>query len=122
MITLITKEYKEVPLFICTSVAPPYVWLTYGYTPVLEYNKWHSHDGTLMIFGIGQCLIFSLIYKNIIKNNNVLSLEIQNQKIKTNISHPTQRKKNVTLFLLSYRKKTYIIKYGLVVIVWKLDV
>ena len=37
------------------------------------------------------------VYKNITKNNNLLSLAIQNKNIKTNISHPlhsTEKKYN----------------------------
>jgi hypothetical protein len=33
------------------------------------------------------------VYKNITKNNNILSLAIQNKNIKTNISHPLPEKK-----------------------------
>jgi hypothetical protein len=34
-----------------------------------------------------------IVYKNITKNNKLLSLAIQDKNIKTNISHPPQRKK-----------------------------
>ena len=45
-----------------------------------------------------------IVYKNITKNNNFLNLAIQNKNIKTNISHPLQRK-NITLIFLSFLKK-----------------
>jgi hypothetical protein len=43
---------------------------------------------------------------------------IQNKNIKTNISHPLQRK-NITLIFLSFLKKKYILlNMGTVMIVW----
>jgi hypothetical protein len=47
-----------------------------------------------------------IVYKNITKNNNLLSLAIQNKNIKTNISHPPQRKKK------TLKEKIYMTKYG----------
>jgi hypothetical protein len=44
-----------------------------------------------------------IVCKNITKNNNLLTLAIQNKNIKTNISHPPQRKKynpNVSVYIL----------------------
>jgi CRISPR/Cas system-associated endonuclease/helicase Cas3 len=44
-----------------------------------------------------------IVYKNITKNNNLLRLAIQNKNIKTNISHPPQRKKynpNFSVYIL----------------------
>ena len=53
------------------------------------------------------------------KNANLLSfIAIQNKNIKTNISHPLQRK-NITLIFLSFLQKKYILlNMGAVVIVW----
>jgi hypothetical protein len=49
-------------------------------------------------------LFLLIVYKNITKNNNLLSLiAIQNKNIKTNIWHPLQRN-NITLIFLSFLK------------------
>jgi hypothetical protein len=54
----------------------------------------HSvQSGVLPVYYSGHAAIYSIlvlliVYKNITKNNNLLSLAIQNKNIKTNISHP----------------------------------
>jgi hypothetical protein len=52
-----------------------------------------------------------IVHTNITKNNNLLSLAIQNKNIKANISHPPQRTKynpNFSFFVKDFFK----IKYG----------
>ena len=53
-----------------------------------------------------------IVYKNITRNNNLLSLAIQNKNIKTNISHPLTEKKYNPNFSFFLKENIYIIKYG----------